>query len=112
MSDGAYFLTQAEGSGNAGEFVDAIIAAAGGVVDYTPNSLDTPAKSGRHVPSAEDFHHAGAIDGRLTWFGAQAWINYLNVTNYQGYSDWRLPTTKIDLIGVQNGHTQLTHDKL
>ena len=48
----------------------------------------------------------------MDWFGAQAWINYLNVTNYQGYSDWRLPTTKIDLIGVQNGHTQLTHDKL
>jgi hypothetical protein len=38
--------------------------------------------------TAADFDPAG---GQMTWFGAQAWINYLNVTNYLGYSDWRLP---------------------
>ncbi len=43
---------------------------------------------GVHVIVAADFD---AATGRMNWYGAQAWVNYLNVTHYKGYSDWRLP---------------------
>lgn len=39
-----------------------------------------------------------AVDGAMSWFGAQAWINSLNAQNYGGYSDWRLPK-----VSPQNG---------
>src|SRR5258708_3169804 len=38
--------------------------------------------------TAADFD---TIAGGMTWFGAVAWINYLNVTSYHGYSDGRFP---------------------
>jgi hypothetical protein len=33
------------------------------------------------------------INGEMTWSGAVAWIASLNSSNYEGYNDWRLPTT-------------------
>ena len=33
------------------------------------------------------------INGAMTWSGAVAWIASLNSSNYEGYNDWRLPTT-------------------
>lgn len=42
--------------------------------------------------------------GYATWFGAIAFINYLNSTNYGGSSQWRLPTiTDTGAPGVQYG---------
>lgn len=41
-----------------------------------------------HTLAASDFTASGA----MTWFGALAWVNYLNKPSYEGYSDWRLPT--------------------
>jgi len=41
-----------------------------------------------HALTSADFS-AGAT----TWYGAQAWINYLNVTKYGGSNRWALPTT-------------------
>ena len=35
-----------------------------------------------------------AGDGRLTWQHALDYIDLLNLDNYLGYSDWRLPTIK------------------
>jgi hypothetical protein len=29
----------------------------------------------------------------MDWWGAQAWIGYLNKTSYDGYNNWSLPTT-------------------
>ena len=43
-----------------------------------------------HTLTAADFNLTA---GTMDWFGAQAFVNYLNQTNYMGYSDWRLPTT-------------------
>ena len=63
------------------------------MIDDLRNGFDNPASSGTHTLTADDFYHGGLLDGHLTWFGAQAWVNYLNVTDYQGYSNWRLPTT-------------------
>jgi hypothetical protein len=38
--------------------------------------------------SAGDF----SISGTMSWYGAVAWVNYLNATDYAGYNDWTLPT--------------------
>lgn len=105
LRDANFFATQAAESGNPSEFVQTIVSTSRGVIHDTPNSLDTPAKSGRHTLTLNDFYHNGAIDGYLTWFGAQAWVNYLNVTDYQGYSNWRLPTTvdNNSSLGYPNG---------
>ena len=93
LSDANFFATQAAESGDPKAFVQAIIDRSGGVVRDTPNELDTPPHSGKHMLKMSDFYHDGVIDGHLTWFGARAWVNYLNVTDYQGYTNWRLPTT-------------------
>jgi hypothetical protein len=105
LQDANFFATQVAESGNPTEFVQAIISISGGVIYDTPNALDTPANSGRHMLTKNDFYHDGSIDGHLTWFGAQAWVNYLNVTDYQGYSNWRLPTTvdNNSSVGYPNG---------
>ena len=39
--------------------------------------------------SANDFREGG----EMTWQGAVAWVNYLNVIKYGGSSKWALPTT-------------------
>ncbi len=105
LRDADFFATQVIESGDPAEFVQAIISVSGGVIEDTPNVLDTPPYSGRHTLTMNDFYHGGSIDVGLTWFGAQAWVNYLNVTDYQGYSNWRLPTTvdENSSVGYPNG---------
>ena len=71
-------------------FVSAVIAASGGIIHDTPNPYDTVPNSGTYTLSASDFYPTvGATD----WWGAQAWVNYLNATNYGGSHQWALPTT-------------------
>jgi uncharacterized protein YjdB len=31
-------------------------------------------------------------DGTMSWYGALAWVNYLNKISYGGYNNWTLPT--------------------
>jgi hypothetical protein len=93
LRDANFFATQAAESGNPAAFVQTIISTSGGAIGDLPNVFDNPPNSGRHTLTASDFYHDGVLDGHLTWFGAKAWVNYLNVTDYQGYSNWRLPTT-------------------
>jgi hypothetical protein len=78
-ADANLFQTQATASGDRAAFVATIIKDWGG--PFVRNGYS-------YTLSAADFDTSG---GAMTWFGATAWINYLNVTNYQGYSDWRLP---------------------
>jgi hypothetical protein len=82
--------------------VNDIIAAVPTISD-TPNTHDTPSNSGVHNVSTSDFLYADCCGG-LTWFGAQAWVGYLNSLNsgvgYLGYNDWRLP-----VVGPVNGST-------
>ncbi|HMD74264.1 MAG TPA: hypothetical protein VKG05_10420, partial [Steroidobacteraceae bacterium] len=97
VADADLFATMAAASGNPANFVQTIINNSGGIIHDTPNADDYPApNSGSYALSTSDFtptttrlNNAGA----MTWFGAMAWVNYLNVTKYQGYSEWRLPTT-------------------
>jgi hypothetical protein len=78
-ADGNLFLTQVTGNGDAAAFVATIISEWG--MPFVGSGIS-------HSLTAADFDTVG---GGMTWFGAVAWINYLNVTNYQGYSDWRFP---------------------
>jgi len=87
-SDANLFATQLAGYG-AGPIalVNEIIADSGGVIHETPNPVDP---SGTYTLSLYDFSRpGGAMDG----WGAQAWVHYLNVTDYGGSNQWALPTT-------------------
>ena len=80
-ADGALFRTMAAANPN---LVNEIVTAWG----------DLPLPFG-HVLRAEplnsmpqDFY---PVEGVMTYWGAIAWIHYLNVTHHKGYSDWRMP---------------------
>lgn len=88
-ADGNLFYTLAQASGNPTAFVQTVIAASGGVILDTPNILDTPANSGQFNLTASDFD---TTTGFVDWYGAQAFVAYLNSIVYQGYSDWRQPS--------------------
>ena len=93
-SDGNLFATQAASyAGGASAFVAAVIAASGGVIHDTPNAFDTVPNSGNYTLQETDFYTVGEQAGYTTWWGARAWVNYLNVTNYAGTNTWALPTT-------------------
>jgi len=71
--------------------VSAIIAASPVIYD-TPNYYDTPtgSYSGQHSVTTSDF--SDLEYGDVTWFGAQAFINYLNSISYAGSNQWTLPS--------------------
>lgn len=66
--------------------VNAIIAASP-TITYMPNTFSP---SGTYSLSRSDFRSNG--NGSVSWFGALAFINYLNSIKYAGTSQWRLPT--------------------
>ncbi len=66
---------------------------------WTNGPIPTLAGDGStHTIVAADFN---ATTGRMNWYGARAWINYLKVTHYKGYSDWRLP--EVGTASLQTG---------
>lgn len=91
VSDGRLLSTLANESDDPEQFLDAVIAAAGGVIYDTPNHLNP---SGVYNLSLADF---SVFWGTANWYGAQAFVQYLNSIVYMGYSDWRLPRTDSSL---------------
>ena len=93
-SDGNLMATQASSyAGGASAYVDAVIAASGGFIyDFYYYDVNNPGSTGVYSLSTSDFVTSGD-PGRMTWWGAKAWVNYLNVTNYAGSNQWALPTT-------------------
>ncbi len=87
VADANLFQTQAAGNNN---LVTDIIAANNGVIIDTPNLNDTIPFSGTYTLSSVDFTIS---NGRMDWWGAQAYIGYLNNIGYAGYNNWALPTT-------------------
>jgi hypothetical protein len=83
--DANLFQTQAAGNAN---LVADIIAANNGVIHDTPSYNGPVVYSGTYTLTSADFTTS---IGTMDWWGAQAWIGYLNQTSYNGYSDWRLP---------------------
>jgi hypothetical protein len=66
---------------------------------WTDGPIPTLAGDGTtHTIVAADFN---ATTGRMNWYGARAWVNYLKVTHYKGYSDWRLP--EVGTASLQTG---------
>lgn len=59
------------------------------VTAWTDGPIPTLAGDGsNHAIVVGDFE---AATGKMNWYGAQAWANFLRITHYKGYSDWRLP---------------------
>ncbi|HBA66355.1 MAG TPA: PEP-CTERM sorting domain-containing protein [Methylococcaceae bacterium] len=57
------------------------------IVSLTPIYNDTA--KGERMIAAGDFN---IEDGRMTWWGANAFVNYLNSISYGGSDLWRLPS--------------------
>lgn len=90
-SNGNLMETQAANySGGTSAFVAAMIADSGGVINYA---------SGVHTLSSSDFD---VHNGTMSWWGARAWVNYLNATSYGGTNQWALPTTVDSVSNVGN----------
>lgn len=70
--------------------VKAIIAASPTIND-TPNFYDTSYGSGHHTVSVYDLG-VDDLPGQVNWFGAQAFMGYLNSINYGGSHQWALPS--------------------
>jgi hypothetical protein len=69
------------------------------VTAWSDGDIPTLAGDGTtHTIVAADFD---AATGRMNWYGARAWVNYLKVTHYKGYSDWRLP--EVGTASLQTG---------
>ncbi|HEV7607843.1 MAG TPA: hypothetical protein VGO61_10930 [Steroidobacteraceae bacterium] len=69
------------------------------ITAWTDGLIPTLAGDGTtHTLVAADFDTA---TGRMNWYGARAWVNYLKVTHYKGYSDWRLP--EVGTASLQTG---------
>jgi len=97
-ADARLMKSQSAGfSGGPSAYVSAVIAASGGVIQDTPN-ISNP--SGTYVLSVSDF---STNSGWMTWWGAKAWVNYLNQINYGGSDSWALPST-IDDDSVSTGY--------
>lgn len=69
------------------------------ITAWTDGPIPTLAGDGTiHTIVAADFN---ATTGKMNWYGARAWVNYLRVTHYKGYSDWRLP--EVGTASLQTG---------
>ena len=87
-SDARLLKTQALNyAGGPAAYVAAVIAASGGVLYGIPNSYNP---TGAHTLSSVD---VDTTSGRMDWWFARAWVNYLNATSYAGSNRWSLPTT-------------------
>lgn len=83
--DANLFATMLSGNAN---LVTQIIAANDGVIHDTPSMYS----NGTHVLSAaRDFNLSANLPGELTWWGAQAFVGYLNSISYMGSKQWMLP---------------------
>lgn len=71
--------------------VSAIIAASP-TISNTPNFLSP---TGSYTLSASDF----STNGQTSWFGALAYVNYLNSIQYAGSNQWYLPTVVDTTLG-------------
>lgn len=77
------------------------------ILAVSPTISNTPnyySPSGTYTLKSGDF----SSNGTTSWFGAKAFINYLNSTNYAGSDQWRLPTVANTSFGTNtatNGST-------
>lgn len=68
--------------------VNAIIAASPSIYS-TPYNTPFGSSNGQHNVSSSDFFSS---TGQASWFGAQAFVSYLNGISYAGSNQWALPS--------------------
>ncbi|PPD49860.1 MAG: hypothetical protein CTY13_02615 [Methylobacter sp.] len=68
--------------------VNAILDANNGVIDVRPNSYIGVNENGTYPLLSNYFGN----NGIMQWGAAKGFINYLNIIEYKGYNNWRLPT--------------------
>jgi hypothetical protein len=67
--------------------------------------ISDTATVGAHAVAATDFD---INSGTMNWWGAQAWIGYLNKTTYHGYNTWSLPITNPATVSPDKTGSQLS----
>lgn len=65
------------------------IIASSPIISDTPNHYDTPSSSGTYKITFSDFSSSNL--GSVNWFGAKAFVSYLNKINYGSSNTWTLP---------------------
>jgi len=73
------------------------------ILSVSPTITNIPndfSPSGTYTISSNDFY----IDGAVTWFGAMAFMNYLNHINYGGSNQWFLPTVSTTTVGYDTAN--------
>ncbi|MDD4914879.1 MAG: hypothetical protein PHW13_07560 [Methylococcales bacterium] len=96
--NGNLFQSMAGGNAN---LVNDIMAASGGVIHDNPADTES---NGGYTLSTSDFD---AAKGTMDWWGAEAWITYLDSIRYDGYSDWRLPVTGNPVAGYNQTGSEM-----
>jgi hypothetical protein len=79
-ADANLFKTQYDADNNV---VNDIIAAVPTITHTPIGSFTNPS----YTVTIDDFN---TTNGRMSWFGAMAWAEWLGITNYGGADDWRL----------------------
>lgn len=82
-SDGNLLGTQEANDPN---LVSTIISTIGSI-SHRQGYDDTPPFSGTYILTTADF----GANGKVSWYGAQAYVSYLNTINYAGSHQWALP---------------------
>jgi hypothetical protein len=62
-----------------------IVSGSGGIID-------TVGSVAGHTLTSSDFITSGTYAGTMTWWGAMAWVEWLNATGYGGADNWGLPS--------------------
>lgn len=97
LKDGNLFYTQYQANP---AIIDEIVAGAPALDDVSTGGPHVWNKDGTLTDIYTDFvdpnatNTSPAVNGAMTWFGAMAWVNWLNAHNYLGHNDWRLPSVK------------------
>ena len=81
LQDANLFFTES-GSGLQPETATNLVNA---IIEAVPEVLDGEVV---HQITSGDFNTG---NGQMSWWGAQAWVGYLNSINYKGFHHWRLP---------------------
>lgn len=105
----ANLLATLQASQGYNSVINAIIAASP-IVDDTPNVNDNyPGGNhwtGQYALSSNDFGPSGGVN----WFGAKAFVTYLNSIQYQGANGWRLPETYAGTVpGAASDNSEIGH---
>ena len=89
-------------NGNDNSLIAAIFNANGGGIRDTPNVLDSGNYSRTYFLSTFDFGSGGLVD----WWGAKAFVGYLDSLDFAGSNHWSLPSIPSENYGYNTTNSQ------